>query len=296
MPRLRPIGTDPDEWLDSVSYRLLEHEPERATGLGVDTGEFAYLRGKLEDQSISGQREYAATLRWVVDQMTGLDESGLTDDQAKQGVATHSSGNHASCLSYAAMLRGIPMRFLPRFDVDEVIRQLPSVTVMMGVPTFYTRLIDTPGFNRDLCRQMRLFISGSAPLLAQTFEAFCAHAGHRILERYGMSEAGMIASNPLEGERVPGTVGFALPGVTLRICDAEHQTVATGETGVLQMRGPNVFKGYWQMPEKTASEFTDDGFFIAIEARDPQFSAEGTKGFLDEIGGDNIELVEDDGK
>ena len=164
---------------------------------------------------------------------------------------------------HCAMLQGIPMRFLPRFDVDEVIQQLPSVTVMMGVPTFYTRLMDTPGFNRDLCRQMRLFISGSAPLLAQTFEAFCAHAGHRILERYGMSEAGMIASNPLEGERVPGTVGFALPGVTLRICDAEHQTVATGQTGILQMCGPNVFKGYWQMPEKTASEFTDDGFFIS---------------------------------
>jgi len=164
---------------------------------------------------------------------------------------------------HCAMLRGIPMRFLPRFDVDEVIRQLPSVTVMMGVPTFYTRLMDTPGFNRDLCRQMRLFISGSAPLLAQTFEAFCAHTGHRILERYGMSEASMIASNPLEGERVPGTVGFALPGVTLRICDAGHQTVTTGDTGVLQMRGPNVFKGYWQMPEKTASEFTDDGFFIS---------------------------------
>tara|TARA_B100000315_G_scaffold56824_2_gene51152 strand:+ start:11754 stop:13292 length:1539 start_codon:yes stop_codon:yes gene_type:complete len=164
---------------------------------------------------------------------------------------------------HCAMLRGIPMRFLPRFDADEVIRQLPSVTVMMGVPTFYTRLMDTPDFNRDRCRQMRLFISGSAPLLAQTFEAFFAHTGHRILERYGMSEAGMIASNPLEGERVAGTVGFALPGVTLRICAAEHQTVTAGATGVLQMRGPNVFRGYWQMPEKTASEFTDDGFFIS---------------------------------
>ena len=164
---------------------------------------------------------------------------------------------------HCAMLRGIPMRFLPRFDSDEVIRQLSSVTVMMGVPTFYTRLMDAPKFTRDLCQHMRLFISGSAPLLAQTFEAFFAHTGRRILERYGMSEASMIASNPLEGERIAGTVGFALPGVTLRVCDAEHRTVVTGETGVLQMRGPNVFKGYWQMPEKTASEFTDDGFFIS---------------------------------
>ncbi len=164
---------------------------------------------------------------------------------------------------HCAMLRGIPMRFLPRFDVDEVIRQLPSVTVMMGVPTFYTRLMDNADFTHELCASLRLFISGSAPLLAQTFEAFFSHTGHRILERYGMSEANMIASNPLDGERIAGTVGFALPGVTLRVCDAGHNPVGAGEAGVLQMRGPNVFKGYWQMPEKTASEFTEDGFFIS---------------------------------
>ena len=164
---------------------------------------------------------------------------------------------------HCAMLRGIPMHFLPRFDAQEVIRHLPSVTVMMGVPTFYTRLMDTPEFTRELCTAIRLFISGSAPLLAQTFEAFFAHTGHRILERYGMSEANMVASNPLDGERIAGTVGYALPGVTLRVCDAEHNPVAAGQTGVLQMRGPNVFKGYWQLPEKTASEFTEDGFFVS---------------------------------
>ena len=142
---------------------------------------------------------------------------------------------------HCAMLRGIPMHFLPRFDAQEVIRHLPSVTVMMGVPTFYTRLMDTPEFTRELCTAIRLFISGSAPLLAQTFEAFFAHTGHRILERYGMSEANMGASNPLDGERIAGTVGYALPGVTLRVCDAEHNPVAAGQTGVLQMHGPNVF-------------------------------------------------------
>jgi len=164
---------------------------------------------------------------------------------------------------HCAMLCGIPMRFLPKFDADEVMRQLPDITVMMGVPTFYTRLLQTPGFDRDCCRHMRLFISGSAPLLEQTWAHFHDQTGHQILERYGMSEAIMIASNPYEGERVAGTVGFALPGVTIRICDSDNQSLPAGETGVLQMRGPNVFKGYWQMPEKTASEFTDDGFFIS---------------------------------
>jgi len=164
---------------------------------------------------------------------------------------------------HCAMLCGISMRFLERFDPDEVMRQLPAITVMMGVPTFYTRLLQTSDFNQGSCERVRLFISGSAPLLEQTWHAFFEQTGHRILERYGMSEAIMIASNPLEGERIPGTVGYALADVTIRICDNENQPVAANETGVLQMRGPNVFKGYWQMPEKTASEFTDDGFFIS---------------------------------
>ena len=162
-----------------------------------------------------------------------------------------------------ALKCGRAMRFLERFDPDEVMRQLPAITVMMGVPTFYTRLLQTSDFNQGSCERVRLFISGSAPLLEQTWHAFFEQTGQRILERYGMSEAIMIASNPLEGERIPGTVGYALADVTIRICDNENQPVAANETGVLQMRGPNVFKGYWQMPEKTASEFTDDGFFIS---------------------------------
>ena len=164
---------------------------------------------------------------------------------------------------HCSMLCGISMRFLERFDPDEVMRQLPAITVMMGVPTFYTRLLQTSDFNQGSCERVRLFISGSAPLLEQTWHAFFEQTGQRILERYGMSEAIMIASNPLEGERIPGTVGYALADVTIRICDNQNQPVAAGETGVLQMQGPNVFKGYWQMPEKTAGEFTDDGFFIS---------------------------------
>ena len=164
---------------------------------------------------------------------------------------------------HCSMLCGISMRFLERFDPDEVMRQLPAITVMMGVPTFYTRLLQTSDFNQGSCERVRLFISGSAPLLEQTWHAFFEQTGQRILERYGMSEAIMIASNPLEGERIPGTVGYALADVTIRICDNENQPVAANETGVLQMRGPNVFKGYWLMPEKTASEFPDDGRFIS---------------------------------
>jgi len=127
--------------------------------------------------------------------------------------------------------------------------------VMMGVPTFYTRLLANPGFTREAAAHMRLFISGSAPLLESTFAEFEGRTGMRILERYGMSEAVIITSNPLVGERIPGSVGFPLPGVTLRIAGGE-------ETGVLQIKGPSVFSGYWEMPEKTAQEFTADGYFI----------------------------------
>jgi malonyl-CoA/methylmalonyl-CoA synthetase len=163
---------------------------------------------------------------------------------------------------HCALLGASPVHFLPRFDVREVIARLPDSTVMMGVPTFYTRLLDTPEFTRELSSSMRLFISGSAPLLAETHRQFEETIGHRILERYGMTETGMITSNPYDGERIAGTVGFALPGIQVRIADDNGKEVARAETGVLELYGPNVFKGYWQMPEKTASEFRDDGWFI----------------------------------
>lgn len=163
---------------------------------------------------------------------------------------------------HCAMLKATPMIFLPGFDAEAVLAELPRATVMMGVPTFYTRLLAQDGLNAEVCAHMRLFISGSAPLTSQTFEAFEARTGHRILERYGMSETMMNISNPLVGERVAGTVGFALPGVQVRIAAETGELVPAGEVGVIEVKGPNVFKGYWQMPEKTAEEFRDDGFFI----------------------------------
>jgi len=163
---------------------------------------------------------------------------------------------------HCALLNGSKVIFHDRFDVDAIIRDLPRSTVLMGVPTFYTRLLDAPNFSAETCRNMRLFISGSAPLLPETFAEFETQSGHTILERYGMTEAGMITSNPYDGARVAGTVGYALPGVTARVADENGQAIPRGDVGILEITGPNVFVGYWQMPEKTAEEFRDDGFFI----------------------------------
>ncbi|MET0295008.1 MAG: AMP-binding protein [Phenylobacterium sp.] len=164
---------------------------------------------------------------------------------------------------HCVFLAGASMEWLDRFDEAAVIAALPRSTVMMGVPTFYTRLLARPDFTRQAASGMRLFISGSAPLLASTFDDFERRTGHRILERYGMSEAAIITSNPLDGARLAGSVGYPLPGVELRI--------EGGETGVIQIRGPSVFTGYWRMPEKTAEEFTGDGWFVTgdVGRQDP---------------------------
>jgi len=161
------------------------------------------------------------------------------------------------------LIAGGSMIFLPKYDLDQVISLLPKATTMMGVPTFYTRLLDDARFTKDLARHMRLFISGSAPLLAETHVQFEERTGHRILERYGMTETNMNTSNPYDGDRIAGTVGLPLPGVELKITDASTgATLPDGEIGQIEVRGPNVFKGYWQMPEKTREELRDDGFFI----------------------------------
>ncbi|CTQ52750.1 Long-chain-fatty-acid--CoA ligase [Roseibium album] len=158
---------------------------------------------------------------------------------------------------------GAAMIFLSKFDQDAVIGFLPKATTMMGVPTFYSRLLQDERFTRNLTSHMRLFISGSAPLLAETHVQFEQRTGHRILERYGMTETSMNTSNPYDGERRAGTVGFPLPGVELKVTDpATGVTLSQGTVGQLEVRGPNVFKGYWQMPEKTAEELREDGFFI----------------------------------
>lgn len=166
---------------------------------------------------------------------------------------------------HCVLLNGTGMLFMPRFDVAEVARLLPRATVFMGVPTHYVRLLGDPGFRengQEICRNMRLFISGSAPLLGETFHAFRNVTGHTILERYGMTETGMNTSNPLHGERRAGTVGFPLPGVDVRVADEDNRILPSGEVGVLELRGANVFSGYWGMPEKTAEAFREDGFFI----------------------------------
>ncbi|WP_204112526.1 malonate--CoA ligase [Shimia biformata] len=161
------------------------------------------------------------------------------------------------------LLAGGAMVFLPKFDLDALIDNMPRATALMGVPTFYTRLLGDPRFTPDLTAHMRLFISGSAPLLAETHVAFENRTGHRILERYGMTETNMNTSNPYDGDRRAGTVGFPLPGIELKVTDPETgRPLPQGEIGVIEVRGPNVFKGYWNMPEKTAEELRADGFFI----------------------------------
>jgi len=163
---------------------------------------------------------------------------------------------------HCALLNGSRVIFLPRFDASRVTALLGHATVFMGVPTFYTRLLALPAFGASGCEEVRLFVSGSAPLRAATHREFEARTGHRILERYGMTKAGMITSNPYDGERRPGTVGFALPDVEVRVADADGRPLEPGRSGSLEIRGPNVFERYWGQPEKTAQEFRPDGFFV----------------------------------
>ena len=171
----------------------------------------------------------------------------------------HTHGLFVAC--HTSLLNGTPMIFCPRFDAAEAGRLLPRATVFMGVPTFYVRLLGQAGFGAAQCANARLFVSGSAPLLEQTFEEFRERTGHTILERYGMTECGMSTSNPLDGERRAGTVGLPLPGVDLRVSGEDGAPAGPGEVGEIEFKGPNVFSGYWRMPEKTAEEFTADGFF-----------------------------------
>jgi malonyl-CoA/methylmalonyl-CoA synthetase len=157
---------------------------------------------------------------------------------------------------------GAAMILLPKFDPEQIFHFLPRATVLMGVPTFYTRLLRDPRLTGDAARHMRLFISGSAPLLAETHRQWKERTGHAVLERYGMTETNMNTSNPYDGKRVAGSVGLPLPGVDVRITGEDGRPLATGDVGMIEVRGPNVFKGYWRMPEKTAAEFRADGFFI----------------------------------
>ena len=161
-----------------------------------------------------------------------------------------------------SLLSGASILLLPKFEPDAVFQALPQASVMMGVPTFYTRLLKDARLDEDRTRHMRLFISGSAPLLPETHTQWQERTGHAILERYGMTETNMNTSNPYRGARIPGSVGLPLPGVEIRIADGEGHALPQGEIGMIEVRGPNVFKGYWKMPEKTEAEFRTDGFFM----------------------------------
>jgi malonyl-CoA/methylmalonyl-CoA synthetase len=175
----------------------------------------------------------------------------------------HVHGLFVAC--HCALLSGATMIFLPRFDIEQMLRALPQSSVMMGVPTFYTRLLQEPAFDAARCASVRLFVSGSAPLLAETFEAFRQRTGHTLLERYGMSETLMLASNPYFGDpardRIAGTVGPALPGTRIRITRPDASQAAVGEVGLVEVRGPSVFSGYWRQPQRRRDDFTPDGWF-----------------------------------
>ncbi|MDP6884252.1 MAG: AMP-binding protein [Rhodospirillales bacterium] len=160
------------------------------------------------------------------------------------------------------LMNGTGMIFLPKFDAQAVTRLLPRATVFIGVPTYYVRLLADPGFTAEVCRGMRLFVTGSAPLRAETFHAFRARTGHTLLDRYGLTETLLFTSNPLDGERIPDTSGPPLPGVEVRITDAGGDSLPEGEIGMIEVKMPHMFKGYWGMAEKTAADFRRDGFFI----------------------------------
>ena len=193
---------------------------------------------------------------------------------------------------HCALLNASTVIYLPKYQPQAVRKALKHATVMMGVPTYYKRLLDIPEFNQDDCKNLRLFISGSAPMTEQLHQEWTKRTDTQILERYGMTEAGMISSNPYQGERIAGTVGYALPQVQVRIADEKGNELARGQVGVIETKGPNLFQGYWNMPEKTAQEFRSDGFFITGDlgrmAEDGRISILGREKDLIISGGYNI--------
>ncbi len=293
-------GYTPDEigyFVGDAEARILVCDPDDEAALGdVATGAGAHLatlgdgRGTIHEAANAAPAEFPIVARGPEDLAAFLYTSGTTG-RSKGAMLSHRNllSNartlveawrfdaddvllHALPIFHThglfvgtnvMLLAGGAMIFQPGFDLDALIEAMPRATAMMGVPTFYTRLLSDERFDRDLTAGMRLFVSGSAPLLAETHRAFEERTGHRILERYGMTETNMNVSNPYDGERRAGTVGFPLPGVTLEIRDPDTgAALPQGEIGVIEVRGDNVFQGYWKMPEKTAEELRDDGFFI----------------------------------
>src|SRR5881227_2463317 len=277
---------------------LVVCDPSKAEGIGAiaskvgakDVTLGADGNGSLTDRADKVSSEFETVPRANDDLAAILYTSGTTG-RSKGAMLTHDNlaSNSLSLLEYwrftdkDVLIHALPiyhthglfvasnvtlfaraaMIFLPKFDPELIIKLMARATVLMGVPTFYTRLLQSPALSHEATRHMRLFVSGSAPLLAETQREWAARTGHAVLERYGMTETNMNTSNPYDGERVPGAVGHPLPGVSVRVTDPETgKTVGPETIGMIEVKGPNVFKGYWRMPEKTKAEFRDDGFFI----------------------------------
>ncbi|MGY4628616.1 malonate--CoA ligase [Bradyrhizobium sp. USDA 4486] len=287
-----------DYFIGDAEPSLVVCDPSKAEGLAPIAAKVkakvetlgADGKGSLTDAADKAASEFATVTRAGDDLAAILYTSGTTG-RSKGAMLTHDNlaSNSLSLVGYwrftdkDVLIHALPiyhthglfvatnvtlfarasMIFLPKLDPDLIIKLMARATVLMGVPTFYTRLLQNPALSKETTKHMRLFISGSAPLLAETHREWSARTGHAVLERYGMTETNMNTSNPYDGERVPGAVGFPLPGVSVRVTDPETgKELPREEIGMIEVKGPNVFKGYWRMPEKTKSEFRPDGFFI----------------------------------
>lgn len=287
-----------DYFIGDAEPSLVVCDPSKAEGLAPIAAKVKARvetlgpdgKGSLTEAADKASSEFATVSRANDDLAAILYTSGTTG-RSKGAMLTHDNlaSNSLSLVGYwrftdkDALIHALPiyhthglfvatnvtlfsrasMIFLPKLDPDLIIKLMARATVLMGVPTFYTRLLQNSALSRETTKHMRLFISGSAPLLAETHREWSARTGHAVLERYGMTETNMNTSNPYDGERVPGAVGFPLPGVSVRVTDPETgKELPREEIGMIEVKGPNVFKGYWRMPEKTKSEFRPDGFFI----------------------------------
>jgi malonyl-CoA/methylmalonyl-CoA synthetase len=287
-----------DYFIGDAEPSLIVCDPSKAEGIGAIAAKVkakvetlgADGKGSLTDAAAKADAAFTTIARGNDDLAAILYTSGTTG-RSKGAMLTHDNlaSNSYSLVDYwrftdkDVLIHALPiyhthglfvasnvtlfarasMIFLPKLDPELIIKLMARSTVLMGVPTFYTRLLQSPNLTKESTSHMRLFISGSAPLLADTHREWFARTGHAVLERYGMTETNMNTSNPYNGERVPGAVGHPLPGVSVRVTDPETgKEIARDTIGMIEVKGPNVFKGYWRMPEKTKSEFRDDGFFI----------------------------------